>query len=744
MLKISSILLVFALVLAAVIGPQMRAWSWGPAMIPLGLAVLAAVPVLWRRENPGGVRDARATGLPSPVMVAYGLLVIGWFAWRAWTSPVAEAAHADMLLLAGAVAGFICVCAIRGSAAGERILLWGVAALLLAGVVVVWRQSVDAEFTPLFRNRLGKWPSVFAAHYNEGANFLIATSLLLGAAALFGKHAGWVRAFWGLIAIAGVVAVYFTRSRGGVLAIVAGLAVFGAVMLLAGARKKTRWFVPMLITLPLLGIGMGALLYQGWSGTVEYRSGGNSDVEQMMDDSRLPIYGMTLSCIARHPLTGGGSRSFSWESFHVFEPRDHGYARYRPDMTHNELLQTATDYGLAGFALVVVLLGIFMVTACVRVLFEKEDRWEVSHDALRIGGIAAISGMLVQSCFSFVFHLMPGVLLLGVCLGRAGIQRGAAGRPGSRAAAGMLSVLAVACAAMLLPWGWKGTMVTRELWPLYFKSGPAPGAEDRIHALGRAIDLWPQNELHQDRARLLQVASNEESDPDAARELVDLALADYHAAAALHPMDPTPVVNAANLYSRLGNDDEAARWYDATIALQGNMEPAFRGHYQYADHLRRKGIREFEAGDKTAALKSMEKAAAIFEQGVPKMAWLSREYTILRISLHESLGAAREATGDTEGALAAYDFATTLPGGLKAHYRAAVLLVRIAVEAWQDRRPGEALWYFEKAKQQNFFARNQLPGNVTPEDRKELVAYIDKTMAFLRGAGIQPKAPPGR
>jgi len=110
---VSSIFLLLSLVLAVVIGPQMRAWSWGPAMLALGFATMSAIPVLWRRDS----------RLPSIGTTVFGVLLIAWFSWRAWTSPVVEFAHADVLLLASAIAAFISIRAMQGSVATKHILL---------------------------------------------------------------------------------------------------------------------------------------------------------------------------------------------------------------------------------------------------------------------------------------------------------------------------------------------------------------------------------------------------------------------------------------------------------------------------------------------------------------------------------------------------------------------------------------------------------------------------------------------
>ena len=154
---VSSVFLAVALALAVTIGPQMRPWTWGPAMMALGISVLAALPGFWRR--------GRGTG--DFAMVALGTLTAGWFAWRAWVSPVAELGHADQLLLCGAVGAFLVVRGISGNATAERVLLWGVALVLGANLWVVAKQVADPSFTPLFGSRpADRMVTGFFAHDN--------------------------------------------------------------------------------------------------------------------------------------------------------------------------------------------------------------------------------------------------------------------------------------------------------------------------------------------------------------------------------------------------------------------------------------------------------------------------------------------------------------------------------------------------------------------------------------------------
>lgn len=731
---VSSIFLSLALILAVLIGPQTRAWTWGPSMMALGLSVAAALPVFWRKS-----RAQEDFGL-----VAFGTLTVAWFAWRAWISPVAELGQADLMLLAGAVGSFVAMRAIGGHAMAERIMVWSIALLLLANVAAIGRQVFDPAYTPLFRSRAAGFPSGFYAHYNEAANFLIATSLLVAAAALFGRHQMTTRIIWGLIAIAGLAAVFFTRSRGGVFGAAIGSGVFLCVTLMIGQREKAKWFGPAMIVIPLLCVGLGSYTYMGWQESQEMRQAGNSVAGMMDNNSRLYLLGVALSCIGLHPMAGGGSRSFSWESYRFFESKLQGdIISHIPEQVHNELMQTATDYGLAGAGLLIGLLGTLVVMAVIRILFADKSREYGSADAWRLGGLAALTGMFLQSCFSFVFHLMPGVILLGICLGQLSRPPAPRGRfvqeNGTRI---LLSGVAIACLLLLIPAGVKTTRVTNALWTSYFSKIPIVSAEAKADALTEAIQLWPTGAFYQERASVHQTAAASEDETEAV-PAAEQAIRDYQEAEKRHPYDPSLAINRANLLSQLGRDDEAEAAYDRAIHLQGGMEPAFRGHYSLATHLMRKGVRLFSATEPEATLEAMEVAAQQMEESVKELPYVLPYMVEPRVSVHESLGAAREANGDYKGAMEAYKFAIGLPKGDTAHYRMGVLFGKMAAASWTNRRPAEALAYFIEAKNRIGPIR-PLPQGVTPSQRIEYIAYLDETITFLKGAKIAPLPLPQR
>jgi hypothetical protein len=727
---ISSIFLVIAFMLAITVGPQTRPWTWGAGLLALGISVSAAFPVFWKKG-----RITADFGL-----ISFGMLVAAWFGWRAWMSPVAEFSEADLMLLAGVAGAFVSLRAIEGNLVAERILTWGIALLLLANIAAAARQLADPSFSPVFGSR----PPTLAvtggfAHYNEMANYLIASAMLVGAAGLFGRHARPTRVLLVLIAVGGLAGVWFTRSRGGIFGAAVGCGVFAAVALIMAKRRGERWFAPALVAIPLLAFGIGAFLLKGWHDAQIVRQTA-AGVDVLLDnDSRLYLLGIALSCIGLHPLSGGGSRSFSWECFKFADGKVQGdIITHKPELVHNELVQAATDYGLIGAGLLIGLLGTLLVVAIIRTLFAETSREPDSGDAWRLGGLAALSGMFVQSCFSFVFHLLPGILLLGICLGQ--ISRSSPNRRGTSQVIGskiLLTAAALACMMVLLPFGWKGVRVTQLLWPSYFSKVLVTSAEAKMDALEEALRIWPQSTLYQERALISQEASVSGQAPNA-KQAAEQAIGDYEKAERLHPFDPNPAINRANLLSQLKRDDEAEDAYDLAIRLQGGMEPSFRSHFSLANHLMRKAVRQFSTEDPGPALASMEIAAQQMEVAVKKMHWVTQDMIPSRVAVQESLGTAREANGDYKGAMEAYDFTTTLDMGAEANYRAGLLNGKLAAAAWNGRRPAEALGYFLEAKRRIHLVTGPLPQGVTQSQCRDYLAYLDRTIAFLQGAKIEP------
>jgi O-antigen ligase len=723
---IASILLTFAVVLAVVLGPQFHTHLWGPCLLALGLAALAAIPSQIRRP-----------GRPITLSILIpGILVTAWFAWRAATSPVPELAVADGLLLAAAVTGFLVTRAAAAHPTAGRMFLWGLATLLLASVAIVLKQVADPEFVALFRSKPDTLPSGFFGHYSFGAHFLIGASLLLGGAAALGRFPPWTRVLWGSIALCAMVGVFLTKSRGAYVGACAGMLALTVVITLVGLRRKAKWAATASLVLPVLAVILVAGFIAGLSMAHEQRQQPGGVMGMMDNDMRLYFLGLAASCIALHPIAGGGAKSFSWECLRFWDPTNHGTGNHLPGHVHNEFVQAATDYGLLGAALLAILILTVIISSVLRCWLDDSPA-SADGDGWRLGGLAALTGILVHSLFEGVFRTAPGALLLGIALA-ACCHHTSPSKSYPAFHRWLPAIVLLASAVWLLPNGWRATTATAALWPAHYsKSGP-DSDEAKFHALSLALDSWPTAELFLDRAAASQRISAAEPDEAASDDLIALAIADYRRAAELHPYNPTIAINLANLLSLVRDDPAAEAEFARTLDLQGGMESAFIGHWSLSSHLLRKGLRQFQDGQLNQAAATLEWAAREAEESnrlIPASGKLEQ-----RITIHESLGAVHEAMEDFPAALEAYEFAASIPGGRRADFRVGALLASRGYAFWSQRRPGEALFLLKEGLRR-ILSTPLLPAGVSGPAKTALIIKLNADIQFLEGANIQPIQP---
>ena len=336
---------------------------------------------------------------------------------------------------------------------------------------------------------------------------------------------------------------------------------------------------------------------------------------------------------------------------------------------------------------------------------------------------------------------MPGVILLGICLSK--MSRSKPDHTKAYQVIGskmLLALTAISTIFILLPNGWKGSMVTQALWATHLSKLGDKSDGSVIDALTKAISIWPHITFYEERAAISQAAATS-SDATLPKKSTAMAISDYTKAHYFHPYDPGIAVNLANLLSQEQRDSEAEYFYNQATQLQGGMELAFQSHFFFAHHLVEKAARQFDVDEPSLSLSLLETAAQQIETAVKKVQTHSHRVNVLRLMIHENLGIAREANGKYIEAQKAYDFTATLPNGSSAHYRAGLLLTKMASLEWAARRPSEALNYFSDAKNRIGLAA-VLPQTVSTNQRAETIAYIDNAIHFLEGARIHPKVAP--
>ncbi|MGJ8642759.1 MAG: O-antigen ligase family protein [Luteolibacter sp.] len=731
MAPISAILWVAGLVFAVVFAPQLRIWTWGPAMLCFSLSTLLALPLIWReRRNSGDL-----------VIVISGFLLVFWIGIRATVTPIRELGHSDLLLVSMAVATFVSFRGISTSIPAQRILYFGIAALTAASLYVITRQVSEPSYSPVFP-RDGGLPSGFYAHYSYGASYLIAVSSILLGLALHGKERIVIRLLLGLIAILALVGVYYTKSRGAVLGAMGGLGVVLTFSLIVGKRDQKKWFTPTILAVPFLVAGLAYALYTGWSNIQEERSIGG--IAGMFDNAvRFYLASIAISCFQLHPLLGGGARSYSWECYRFWDYEAMGQGKLKPEHVHNEFLQTATDYGLLGAGLLVV----FLISATILVIYRTSSRRSAESprfaDGWRIGGIAGLAALFIQSNFEGIFRIAPGAVVLAICLSAACFPNTTAAATGKIRFAwfrsGLLTSAGIISAILLFSLGLKGTRISLILWPSFFSNSPT-GNETKLDALNKAIPVWELLSLYRERAEVGQKLAIGEKSPATAAEFMKLSLSDFKKVAELHPYDPAAFVSSANLLSSLGSYHEAESDFAKAIKLQGEMEACFQSHFHAALHYQRKALKEYDPDNPIGSLSDMQIATGHIEKAFTNN-WIHNNIQDqqLRVTIYQNYGRLLETLGEPKKALEVYDFVAELPHGRNSHYMAALLYGRLAVESWFDkRRPEDALYFFNMAVHKIGRSAGHLPKGVTPEQREEHSNYFRNSINTLKGGKIIP------
>jgi O-antigen ligase/tetratricopeptide (TPR) repeat protein len=667
-----------------------------------------------------------------------GIAISSWIVLRSFFSPVEELATQDLLLVSMAVCTYIVFRAGGGRGASGNLLVGGIVLILGASLWVITRQMIDPSFSPIFP--AGELRSIrgFYGHYSYCASFLIPCSLILAGLALHGGFHFVIRVFLLALAIGGVVAVVLTKSRGGVVGIGLGLAALVFGIILIGKREGKRWFVPVAIIAPLLFIGCG-ILFLGVLEDVQQSRSEGSDLTWMLDNTiRLYLLSMAVSCISLHPWLGGGSRSFSWESFQVWDVAAYGAGGAKPEHVHNEFVQTVSEYGYVGGFLLAIFLGCVAFAFLAKTLAAARSGNDKLSDGWRIGGFAGFIGLFAQSQFEGIFRIPPGAILLALCLAAAStVMVKPIERPRFSPASWLLAICALAIMIPLLVYGLKGTKATHAMWSAFFSREPS-GAEEKIQALTSGIAAWPTSQLHHERGTLYrELAAKKRAADGSRKELLAFALSDFKSASELHPLDPTNLLNTAGTLRLLGMNEEAEPLYRKSIKAQGGMEVAFQANQRFADFLLQKGTAEYARNDLHSALSTFEIAVKHMDRARELGQWSSR-LNDLELKIYVSLGQVFETAGDPERALKQFDHAAGLPGGGSAHYLAGLMLGRQAANAWSVRGAEEdALRLFLEAEQRIIKA-NPLPTGVTAEDQNEYIEYLRKSIRYLKDTNVKP------
>lgn len=726
----SSIFWIAGFILSALMGPTLKIWTWGPSMLCFAAATAFAIPNIWR----DGI------GKFNLYILITGLATAAWIAGRAWFSPAEELALIDLSLVAMAVSTFIVFQNAFRSSRAQMIIIVGIALLLSTNLVVMAIQTRDISYNLLIPHATRKWPAGVFRHYSHCAALLIGSSLLLGAFSLKSSWPLIARIGLLLLALTGLAAVFITKSRSGMLGASGGVFTLLIYWLLTSKRDDRKWSGVALVLAPIVMLGIAAIALSTLEAVQQTRNEGSSLIDMMDNDIRLYLYGIALSCISLHPFMGGGSRSFSWENYQFWNIEEIGGFGADPEHVHNEFVQVFTDYGIIGAGLLTAFIVGIWILCTFRSLVQGEWTKYAHADAWRIGGIAAFIGIFIQSNFEGILRTAPGAILLAICLAAASHERiheriheysNSVKYLWPRRIS--LTAFSLASICLLGFYGWKGSMVSKEVWTTVFEESPTP-AEKKIEAYTNALAHWKLESLFSQRGILRYELASQKTDKKQSDELLELAIQDSIQAGSLHPYTPLHPRNTANALSRLKRFKESTVYYEKAIHLQGGMEAGYKSRFYFANHLSLAGVQELYTGSTPLAIEHFTRASKLLET-FPGYLYGTPYYTLQK-NLTLKLANAFEDQEQFQLALEKYDHASRVDLDPDASYFAGVMLMKTAEIALLDQRPTDALRLFLEAEKR--ITQITPSSTISPEERNAILVELRKKIISLEQAQHRP------
>lgn len=606
-------LLCLMLVSAPLAFGAVRPWSRGPLEL-MGLLALLCWAV--RVAAAGRLRWVRT---PLDLPLAVGVLYV---VWRYAASPVEWISRQEMLLVLLYAGTYFLVTQHCYRRARQNALLWVlvVTAVLIAAYGMVCGLR-GAEMTWWLVNK--DYPGrAFGTFYcpNHFSGYLEIVLAVAAAHLLWSGRAAAQRIVLAYAACVMLGGIVLSLSRGGYLS-AGGMLMFLAVFVMRGVTR--RWWP---------GVVLAALM--AWAGVIGVQSFGSLQKRFSLmqagagEPSRTLMWQAALRMWQDYPWLGAGPFLYDTVYGKYRDPQD----QYAPEHTHNDYLQSLTDYGLVGFGLMGALVGTFWVSAWRihrrwrELGRDEEPRWhwpywlEVDRSGRPgwlLGSMGAVLAIMLHSVVDFNLHITANALTLTVIMAMgmlAGYTRHLSDDlppeaatlppvikpvelgPLSRVALAGLIVLLVAAEAMIVVPNYGAYLYQRlaekQRLPAHYEPAwprdetrevmgiPAcTVAPDFQAACANAERAWRLDPRSYQVARLLGDLRLNEARLAArgGNELGEEALRWYRLAETLNPFDGESIVRQSNALEFL------RRWDEAEVALRRavDLEPNL-----YTYHLR--------------------------------------------------------------------------------------------------------------------------------------------------------------
>ena len=530
---------------------------------------------------------------PSIVCLAASGLFVGYMLVRITTSPVEYLARYDFYTLLGALLVYLLV-SFQLTIPKHRLwLVLGLLALALINISVGLIQYLRREHFPLVSflqpADYGARASGLYICPDHMAGFLEVVAVLGLSAACWSRWSHWLKVCAGYVSLLCFIGIVLTGSRGGYVSSAFGVLAFIGLSLMALRKGRFAHMWPIALVLVLItgAIVTALTLFVSNQFTLSSRW---VNLWQSGGADRVTMWEEAVKQFKLSPTFGTGSGTYLFYQRHFRGPMEFADAVY----AHNDYLHILAEYGLAGMAAIVLLLGTHIGHGL------KGFQWFISERlsalgriqsdtlALNIGALSALSTYLIHSFVDFNLHIPANALLLAIVFGilaNPGVElpfKTARFHKLNRYLRLALPLLGIFVAARGLP----------TLPAEYFAEQARVAVRDEQFAAGRMAALKgirydrtnPNLYLYLGEAYF--GLGKSAPDPEVAELSFKAAAQNYPKGLALFRQDRNLLLGMAWSLDALKRFDEAESYYKEVLDWEANSAQV---HAYYATHLRTAG-----------------------------------------------------------------------------------------------------------------------------------------------------------
>jgi O-antigen ligase len=407
-----------------------------PAYALVGVAALLAIPA--------GVRNVFSAPGAGIAVLAF----VAWIAWRCLALPPDPAlAEVDFVAMLGCVAAWAAVT--MGLSDNRSRFVW-LALFIAIGLgqagVAAWQMSQrgfsmpfwwSEELRAIYEGRFWTRARGLFLNPNQFAWMMNALALLTLSVGAWGRVRVLARMLLLYVSAVFIVMSVLSASRGGLLSLAAGLAVFllvsGGTIVAVLRRNRVLMLTGMVLAVVLVGLAGWLTFSMSWvaQGRVDVLSAPgvlDSALQQAdtakVGDPRGFYLENGVRLLESAPLAGVGPEMFRYGARWYRDPHMSGDAVF----AHDDWLQLAAEYGYVGLVLgaAVLVLGVAAgVRAFVGGVARSHEMGGMtsSRGAFALGGACALVTFAAHSFTDFNMHIPANALLASMVLGLATAPR---------------------------------------------------------------------------------------------------------------------------------------------------------------------------------------------------------------------------------------------------------------------------------------------------------------------------------